>query len=158
MIVVCIDIRSTYNIGSILRTCDGFGIKNVYCGGLTPHTDTSDQPPHIRAKWLKEISKTALGAEQTVKMKYFEDPEMLIKYLRDAGYEVVALEQSDNSIPLSSFHSSSENIAIILGSETKGLPESILKLCSKVLEIPMSGAKESFNVSVACGICLYHLK
>ncbi len=158
MVIVCVDIRSTYNIGSILRTCDGFGVKEVYCSGLTPHTDTTDQPPHVRARWHKEISKTALSAEQTVKMKFFEDPKILIKSLQEDGYEIVALEQSDHSMQLSSYHATSDNLAIILGSETEGIPEEILELCNEVLEIQMFGTKESFNVSVACGICLYHLK
>lgn len=158
MVIVCLDVRSTYNIGSILRTCDGFGVEEVYCTGLTPHTDSSDQPPHVRSRWLKEIAKTALGAEQTVKMKYMENPITLINELKSLGYIPIALEQAKNSVPLASFYSTSEKLAVLLGSETNGIPEEVLEQCSKTIEIPMIGIKESFNVSVACGICLYHLK
>lgn len=158
MVVVCLDIRSTYNIGSILRTCDGFGIRKVYCSGLTPHTDECEQPPHVRKRWLREISKTALGAEKSVQMSYVEQNVTLIDTLIGQGYHLVALEQSEHSIPLSDFSSKSDKLAFILGSETSGIPEDVIKKCSETIEIPMFGIKESFNVAVACGICLYQIK
>ena len=164
IIVLAHNIRSAHNIGSIFRTCEGLGVAELWCSGYTPYPDMALSPlmvssdsrlPHIRRTLTDHIHKTALGAETAVPFRY--DADIQIKQARQAGYHIVALEQSASSIPLPSFHAT-QNIALIIGEERYGITEDILAQCDTMLEIPMYGHKESFNVSVATGIALYQLR
>lgn len=156
--IVCDEIRSTYNIGSILRTADGFGATEVIACGLTPYIGDDERPPHVRQRHKKEIAKTALGAEVHIPMRHFDTTIDAILSLKANGFYVLALEQSPKSQALDQFRTSHEKIALVLGTETSGLSNDILTNCDQILEIPMHGKKESFNVSVACGIALYELR
>jgi len=152
------DIRSTYNVGSILRTCDGFGVKKVYIGGISPYplVPGDTRLPHISAKLTKDIHKTALGAEESVEIVLYSDIFDLINRLNKDGIVIIALEQTPSSVPLSDLMLEAP-FSLILGSEVEGIDPVILKLCSQSVEVPMLGKKESFNVSVATGIALYAL-
>lgn len=156
IIVIAHNIRSTHNVGSIFRTCDGFGVAKLLLTGYTPYpvVPKDQRLPHLARKITKDIHKTALGAEITVPFEIHPEPP--IAALKAQGYRVVALEQSKTSVPLVSYRPS-ERVALILGEEVKGIPASVLKACDDVVEIPMNGSKESFNVSVAAGIALYQL-
>ena len=158
LVVVAHNIRSLHNVGSIFRTADGFGVEKLYLSGYTPYPvmpgDT--RPPHIRKKLGDAIHKTALGAEQTVPFAYIEDSEHIVRQLINDGYTIAALEQAPDSVLLSEYHVP-EKLALILGEEVAGVPQTLLEQCSVTLEIPMQGKKESFNVSVATGIALYAL-
>ncbi len=149
------NIRSTYNVGAILRTCDGFGIKKIYLSGYTPFYDKG--LPHEQEKLRKQIHKTALGAEETVEFARFDNVEQLISDLRADGFRIFALEQGEASLNLADDHEFDGKIALILGEEVKGIPQEILSQCDELLEIPMCGQKESFNVSVATGIAVWEL-
>lgn len=155
IIVIAHNIRSTHNIGSIIRTCEGFGVNKLIISGYSPYPKIKNDSrlPHISEKLTKSISKTSLGAEKILSIEHQEklDIETLKK-----DYLVVALEQANNSKLLNSFHAD-KNIALILGEEVHGIDKDILKQCDIILEIPMYGKKESFNVSVATGIALYQL-
>jgi tRNA G18 (ribose-2'-O)-methylase SpoU len=157
--VILHDIRSTHNVGAILRTCDGFGVSKVYIGGYTPypHIDGDTRLPHIYEKLTKDIAKTALGAENTVEIELYKDLELLISELHKKEVLVIALEQSPTSVNLSTFTKPSSDIALLLGREVEGIDEAYLSLCDYSIELPMKGKKESFNVSVAAGIALYAL-
>ncbi len=155
--VIAHNIRSIYNIGSILRTADGFGVDKVYCTGYTPYpTQPNDSRlPHLSSKITKQISKTALGAEQSVQCVFAADVLKLIDSLNRDGYQIIALEQTANSVMLPHFRPAGAKIALLLGEEVNGINNELLKKCDIAIEIPMSGKKESFNVSVATGIALY---
>lgn len=159
VVVICHNLRSTHNVGSILRSSDGFGITAVYMTGYTPSPflegDTTHLP-HIAQKLDKQISKTALGAEKTVAWKHFAEIEPVLNELRTQGYCIAALEQSKMSVLLPAF-SAPDKIALIVGREVEGVEPEVLALCDHIIEIPMCGSKESFNVSVAAGIALYEL-
>lgn len=159
IIVVGFDLRSTYNVGSILRTCDGFGVRKFIAVGTTPYpaTENDRRLPHIKLKANKQITKTALGAESTVKTEYYPDLSSAALKLKDAGFQLIFLEQAPNSIKLNEFKSNSGKLALFLGPEVTGFSSKDLSLADAVLEIPMSGAKESFNVSVAAGVAIYQL-
>lgn len=159
VVLIAHDIRSTHNVGSLARSADGFGVRTIYCTGITPYIYNSkdERLPHIRKKTAADIHKTALGAETTVDILHAPSIENLIKDLKRRGFKVAALEQSESSIPLTSFKSVNK-LALILGTETTGLPAGIQKLCDQILEIPMLGNKESLNVSVAGAIAMYELK
>lgn len=155
--VIAHNIRSIYNIGSIFRTCDGFGVDHLYLSGYSPYpTLTHDERlPHIRDRITNQIHKTALGAEQSVQFSCAADVKNLIAQLKQAGYMIIALEQSARSILLPDFAPTTDKIALLLGEEVHGIEANLLGECDQALEIPMVGKKESFNVSVATGIALY---
>lgn len=159
LVLIANDIRSSHNIGSLARSADSFGVKTIYCTGITPYmrSDLDERLPHIRNKIAADIHKTALGAENTVSIVHAPDLLKLIKKLKAMGFTVAALEQSQPSIPLKSFMKTNK-LALVLGSETTGIPYEILRTCNLVLEIPMLGSKESLNVSVAGAIAMYELK
>lgn len=157
IIVIAHNIRSTHNIGAIFRTCEGFGVSNIILSGYSPyptlpHGDT--RLPHIREKLTAQIHKTALDAETLVPFEYQETPD--IEALKQAGYCVVGLEQDDRSVILPDYAAPSK-IALLLGEEVEGITSDLRSLCDDLIEIPMTGQKESFNVSVATGIALYGL-
>lgn len=157
--VICHNIRSVHNIGSILRTADGFGVGEVIVTGISPYPEVENDSrlPHIKLKLTEQIHKTALGAEKTVKVRYHQKLEDAIARCRAQGCQIVALEQDGQSILLNKFKPGSKKIALVLGPEVTGLTKQELELVDTKLEIPMFGKKESFNVSVAAGIALYQL-
>lgn len=156
IILLIHNIRSSHNVGSILRTAEAFGIKEIYFSGYSPYPSLSDDTrlPHIREKIAKNISKTALGAEKHLKIDRFDEPP--IDNLRNKGYKIVALEQHPSSLNIRSYKPSTK-IALLLGEEVHGIEPDLLSRCDEIIEIPMQGKKESFNVSVATGIALYQL-
>lgn len=150
------NIRSTHNVGAFLRTCDGFGVKKLLFSGYTPYPTLEDDTrlPHFADKITRQIHKTALGAEITVPFERYELPP--IKQLKADGYTIVGLEQDERSIMLPEYKVP-DKVALFLGNEIDGIYPEYRDSCDALVEIPMQGHKESFNVSVACGIALYHL-
>jgi 23S rRNA (guanosine2251-2'-O)-methyltransferase len=150
------NIRSTHNVGAFLRTCDGFGVKKLLFSGYTPYPTLEDDTrlPHFADKITRQIHKTALGAEITVPFERYELPP--IKQLKADGYTIVGLEQDERSIMLPEYKVP-DKVALFLGNEIDGIYPEYRDACDALVEIPMQGHKESFNVSVACGIALYHL-
>ena len=156
IIVIAHNIRSTHNVGAIFRTAEGFGVSRIILSGYTPYPKMNPDArlPHIAEKLTSQIHKTALGAEEIVPFWYQEVPD--IAALQAEGYRIVGLEQAESSIRLPAYQTP-DKIALVLGEEVHGIPEGILEQCEDILEIPMVGKKESFNVSVAAGIALYQL-
>lgn len=156
IIVIAHNIRSTHNVGAIFRTAEGFGIQKIILSGYTPYPKTKPDTrlPHVAEKLHAQIHKTALGAEEIVPFEYQESPNLVA--LTADGYRIVGLEQDDTSIPLQNYVTPGK-VALILGEEVQGIPAELLRQCEDILEIPMVGQKESFNVSVAAGIALYQL-
>ncbi|WP_010663566.1 RNA methyltransferase [Marinilabilia salmonicolor] len=146
IIVVLDNVRSLHNVGSIFRTSDAFRLEAVYLCGIT------SAPPH------KEIHKTALGAEDSVKWQYFNETTEAIEKLKSNGYLLLGIEQVEKSTPLEEFQTDTQQkYAVILGNEVKGVDQKVIDLCDKCLEIPQFGTKHSFNVSVSAGIVLWEL-
>ena len=146
LVVVLDHVRSLYNVGSVFRSSDAFRIEGVLLCGITA------QPPH------PEIHKTALGAEESVNWKYFERTEDAVSWLKEQGYEVLAIEQCEGSTMLQDFtRQPDRKYAIVLGNEVKGVQQQVVDMCDGCLEIPQFGTKHSLNVSVAAGIVLWHL-
>ena len=144
VILIAYNIRSLWNIGSFFRTADAFGVTHIHLTGYTA------EPPR------EEIAKTALGAEKTVSWSKTSDPLDVIRQMKSEGYEIVALEIAVGSMPLRDFHPQ-KPVCLIVGHEVLGVPDDLLKAADRTVCIPMSGMKESLNVSVALGIALYHL-
>jgi tRNA G18 (ribose-2'-O)-methylase SpoU len=157
--VIAHDIRSTHNVGSLLRTCEGLGVSRLYLTGYTPYPASPDDTrlPHIAAKLTAQIHKTALGAEELMPWTHHDDAAATIAALKTRGYTVVALEQTADSIALPDYRPP-EKVALLLGREVEGIDPALLKLCDATLEIPMHGRKESFNVVQAAAMALYQLR
>jgi 23S rRNA (guanosine2251-2'-O)-methyltransferase len=144
VIAVLENIRSAYNVGSVFRTADAFLIESIFITGYTA------KPPH------KEITKTALGAQDSVDWKYFETTKEAIEHLKKNGYKVYAVEQVTDSISLERLSYLSFNeIAFVFGNEVSGLEHETISLCDGCVEIPQFGMKHSLNISVAAGIVLW---
>ncbi|MDO8591531.1 MAG: TrmH family RNA methyltransferase [bacterium] len=157
--LIVYNVRSALNVGSMLRTADGLGIARVYLCGYTPYPLSKDDGrlPHLAAKTDHQISKTALGAQNSVKWTQCKDIGQVIKELKGQKYLIVAVEQTKTAIDLAKFKPTSD-VALIVGSEIGGLPQKVLDLCDEHVHIPMLGKKESFNVSIAAAIALYQLR
>ncbi|MDQ2718816.1 MAG: RNA methyltransferase [Bacteroidota bacterium] len=146
VVVILENIRSAYNVGSVFRTADAFLIESVFITGYTA------KPPH------KEITKTALGAQDSVDWQYFETTKNAIEFLKKNQYQVYAVEQVSDSISLENIADLSiYKIAFIFGNEVSGVEQEIISLCNGSLEIPQFGMKHSLNVSVAVGIVLWEV-
>ncbi len=157
LVIIAHNIRSTHNVGSLLRTADGLGVDHIYLTGYTPYPLVAhdERLPHISQKLTDQIHKTALGAEMSVPWSHYETAEEAIDLLRIDNYSVAGLEQTPESISLPTFHAP-DRLAIVLGSEVSGIDLSLLQLVDYTLEIPMTGTKESFNVVEAATMALYH--
>ena len=146
LVVVLDHVRSLYNVGSVLRTADAFRLAGVCLCGITA------VPPH------PEIHKTALGAEDSVDWRYFKDTLDAVKWLKEAGYEVLAVEQCEGSTMLNNFQvEHGKRYAIVLGNDVKGVQQAVVDECNGCLEIPQYGTKHSMNVSVTAGIVIWEL-
>lgn len=156
IILIAHNIRSTHNVGAFFRTADGFGVRKIIFSGYTPHpTFIGDtRLPHFADKITRQIHKTALGAETTVPFERYEEPP--IAALKSEGYSIVGLEQDVRSVMLPEFQVP-QKVALLLGNEIDGIYPELRNQCDALIEIPMKGKKESYNVSVSCGIALYSL-
>jgi tRNA G18 (ribose-2'-O)-methylase SpoU len=159
IILIAHNLRSTHNVGSLLRTAEGLGVQKVILSGYTPHPmrDNDRRLPHIAGKIAKDINKTALGAENLVKWEFHADILPVIAKLKKDGYVVAALEQTDDAHLLHKYHPPNK-IVIVLGREVEGIEPEILDACDTALEIPMFGKKESYNVVQAAAMALYHCR
>ena len=146
VIAVLENVRSAYNVGSVLRTADAFLLQAVYTTGYTAH------PPH------RQIQKTALGADETVTSKHFADAAAAINELRTEGFTIYAIEQAEQSIALQHFAAAPDDkIAVVFGNEVTGVEQSTILLCDGCIEIPQLGMKHSLNIATAAGIVLWKL-
>src|SRR5687768_9635713 len=160
-IAVLLDnIRSAWNVGSILRTADGFGFRHAYLCGITPTPDN------------EAVTKTSLGAEDSVPWSYHKDAVKLVKGLKAEGWKVYGLEEDARAISIDGASSTAprntlsasahevpvsvrEREVVVLGNEVTGIDPDLLDLCDQIFYIPMRGEKKSFNVAIAFGIAAY---
>ena len=149
-VVVLDNIRSVHNVGSIFRTSDALGIDKIYLCGCTP------TPIDRFGRDRKDLAKVALGAEKDIKWEYAKDTAELIKKLKKEKYQIITVEQAENSVDYKKIRPSNQ-VALVMGEEVKGMTKKVLELADIIAEIPMHGNKESLNVSVAFGIAGYRI-
>ncbi|WP_184550446.1 RNA methyltransferase [Mucilaginibacter sp. FT3.2] len=142
--VILDNVRSMHNIGSIFRTSDGFAVEQICLCGITA------QPPH------REIEKTALGATLSVNWTYHETTLEAVEKLRTEGYQIIAVEQAQNSTMLNKFTPApTQKYALIFGNEVNGVSDEVMQKIDACIEIPQFGTKHSFNIVVSAGIVLW---
>jgi tRNA G18 (ribose-2'-O)-methylase SpoU len=146
--VVLDNLRSAYNVGSIVRTADGAGISHLYLCGITA---TLDHP---------KVAKTALSAEASVKSSYHPNALTLVSDLKSKGMYLAALESRPGAVSLfdPTLRIPAMPSVLIVGNELLGIDPAILELCDQVVALPMMGTKRSLNVVVAFGIASYWLR
>ena len=145
IVVILDNVRSALNVGSVFRSSDAFAIEKIILTGITA------QPPH------REISKTAIGATKTVQWEYYEEAKVAVVQLKEKGYRIIGIEQTDKSTSLTNFKLNNQPIAIVMGNEVDGISVDILSLLDQAIEIDQFGTKHSLNVSVCTGIVLWQL-
>ena len=148
--VILHNIRSAHNVGSIFRTADALGITRVYISGFTPAPKDRFQRP------VKEITKTALGAEEVIPWEILDDVLGRIDELKREGFAVVGVEQDVRAIDYKTYTAPAQ-VLILVGSEVDGLAQELRDTCDVLIAIPMKGTKESLNVSVAFGVALFRI-
>ena len=145
VVVLLPNIHSTHNVGSFFRTADGAGVSKIVLSGFTARPDQNDK-----------IGKVALGAEEVVPWEYMEDPLDAIAHYRSEGFQIVAVEQTANSVDYREADYA-EKVLLIFGNERTGVPKEESVVADLAVHIPMHGQKESLNVSIAGGVMLYHV-
>jgi tRNA G18 (ribose-2'-O)-methylase SpoU len=144
IIVVLNDIRSLNNIGSFFRTADAFNIQKIILCGITA------KPPH------RDLHKTALGATDTVLWEYQEDINKTVAQLKNEGYAIYAIEQTENTVPLQNTPElDTKPVALVFGNEVNGVHQEVVDRADLIIEVPQFGTKHSLNVSVCAGIVLW---
>ena len=154
------NIRSAENIGSIFRLADGLGVRHIYICGISPYPKIAydRRLKHIIDNVSRKIHKSALGAEKSVSFSYHEDILKLVDKLHQENYSLIAIEQDHRSVSLLGCNMPRKKICLILGNEVEGVNKNLLELVDQIVEIPMSGTKESFNVASAAAMALFWLK
>lgn len=144
--IVLDNVRSQHNIGSSFRTSDAFAIEKLILCGICA------TPPSA------EIRKAALGAEESMNWQYFENTADAVQSLKQEGYTIIAVEQTENSVMLQDFTPlANKRYAFIFGNEVKGVAQNIVDMSDATLEIPQYGTKHSLNISVAVGVVLWEV-
>jgi tRNA G18 (ribose-2'-O)-methylase SpoU len=143
--VILNNVRSLYNVGSIFRTADAVGVEKIWLCGIT------GAPPKLK------ISKTALGAENTVPWEHRSDAAQIIRELKARNYQIVLVEQIEESVPYDAFPWQVP-VCLVLGNENTGISEELLELADGAVDLEMTGIKHSLNVTVAFGVVAYHVR
>lgn len=144
IVAVLDNVRSMLNVGSVFRTSDAFKLDRIYLCGITA------KPPH------RDITKTAIGAEQSVAWVHKPTTVETVKELKQEGYTIYGVEQTDTSVSLNQFDfTSNEKRCFIFGNEVDGVDQEVVQLCDHLIEIPQMGTKHSLNISVCAGVVLW---
>ena len=142
--IVLDNVRSQHNIGAAFRSADAFAAERIILCGICA------TPPSA------EIHKSALGAENTIPWEYFEESTDAVNSLKEGGYEIISVEQTENSTLLNNIKPGiDKKYALVFGNEVKGVKQEVVDVSDLVLEIPQHGTKHSINVSVSIGVVLW---
>lgn len=144
LVLILDNLRSAFNVGAIIRTAECLGVSEIALCGYTPDAEN------------RKVKETAMGTLEFVKLSTYDSAEAAITSFRAKGHEIVALELTNNSIPLSGY-TPDKQVALVLGNESLGIDEEVLQQCDKALEIKMHGVKNSLNVSNAVAIAVYEI-
>ena len=145
VVVVLDNVRSAHNIGAFFRTGDAFAVESIALCGITA------TPPS------RDIHKSALGAELTVKWEYFATTAECVAKLKADGYHILAIEQVEGATMLDELEVATDRrYALVFGNEVMGVEQVVVDMCDGAIEIPQIGTKHSLNVSVAGGVVIWN--
>lgn len=146
VVLVVDNVRSLNNIGSLLRTSDGFAVAEVMLCGISAVEPGA------------EVHKTALGAEDSVAWTHYATTLEALGELRRRDYTLCCLEQVMESVELQAYSvdTASAGYAIVVGNEVDGVDPAVVDACDVCLEIPQLGTKHSLNVAVSAAVALWH--
>ena len=147
--VILDNVRSLYNTGAFFRTADACAVEKLVLCGITPRPDQG-------TKQKRAISKTALGAEESVKWEYADSTTSALEAAIAAGYHVAAVETSPQGIDLYEWQPEWP-VCLVFGHETEGVSPDVARYCETHVRIPMLGRKHSLNVATSAGVVLYEL-
>ena len=150
IVLILHNIRSIQNVGSLFRTADAIGVREIILSGYT------GVPLDRYGRERLDFAKTALGAQHSVSWRYAKTLGRVLTQLKGEGFSIVGVEQDNRAVHYKKFKAPSKT-ALILGNEVRGLSPALRRRCDFLVEIPMRGKKESLNVAVAGGIVLYGL-
>ena len=153
------DVRSLANVGLIFRVCDALRVEKLYLCGITGHpaAKADPRPRHVQDRAEREITKTAVMAIPFVPWEYQVSANDVLLHLRNAGYQLVAVEQAHNSVPFTSAGIYRPPVALILGHERAGVAASFLSIADVCVELPVYGMANSLNVAMACALVGYEI-
>lgn len=141
------NVRSLYNVGSVIRTCSFFGLYNLILLGYSGKITLPNGKPVLNEK----LRKTSLLSDTSLNIIMLNNSEELIDYARENKLHIVSIEQSDNAKKLT-LENLMDNSVYVLGNELDGVSKLVLTNSDRVLEIHRQGIHNSLNVSVAAGI------
>lgn len=144
------NIRSAHNVGAMFRTADALGVSHIYLSGYSP------RPIDRFGRPVKEIAKTALGAELTIPWEYAKQYGNFLRALKGENFSLVGIEQDTRAIDYKDLCANKKTL-VVVGSEVRGLSRALRDACDVLVEIPMNGKKESLNVSVAFGVAMFRM-
>ncbi len=144
LVVMLDNLRSAFNVGAIIRTSECLGVSEIALCGQTP-----DQKN-------RKVSETSMGTSEFIKIINFNSTLEAINYYKGKNYEIIALELTNQSLKLKEYMPL-DKVALLVGNESLGLNEEILKECDKIIEITMYGIKNSLNVSNATAIAIHNI-
>jgi tRNA G18 (ribose-2'-O)-methylase SpoU len=144
LIMILDNLRSAFNVGSIIRTCECLGVSKIALCGQTPNLTNH------------KLLETSMGTSQFVSFDEFTTSQEAILHYKNLAYEITALELTNKSISLDDYQPA-QKVALLVGNESLGVSEENLALCDKIIEIPMQGIKNSLNVSNASAIAIYQI-
>jgi tRNA G18 (ribose-2'-O)-methylase SpoU len=144
LVILLQSVEYPYNVGAIFRLADGAGIGEIILTGITP------KPPN------PTIKKVARGKTKNVKWHYQRDPVSALAVLKDNGYQIIALELTESSVPYDEFEFS-QHVCLVVGHEDHGVTKDTLKSCDASVFVPMYGKGRSHNVNTALAIVTYHI-
>jgi tRNA G18 (ribose-2'-O)-methylase SpoU len=147
--VVLDNVRSLYNTGAFFRTADACAVEKLVLCGITPRPDQGTKQRHA-------ISKTALGAHESVAWEYAPNASSAVEKAVALGYHVVAVETSPQAVDLFEWEPAWP-VCLVFGHETDGVSPEVARHCEAHVCIPMLGRKHSLNVATAAGVVLYEL-
>ena len=159
IVIIADNIRSLENVGSLFRTGDAVGVKEILCVGISGYPDMGEKDtrrPYLRAKQHQMLSKTALSGIH-IPCKYFPTMEECLQYVHTQGLYIVVVEQDDRSVDLFSNFEIRYPYCVVMGNEVTGVSKEFLEVADVIVEIPMMGKGKSLNVSVCAGIVLYRI-
>jgi tRNA G18 (ribose-2'-O)-methylase SpoU len=161
LVVVLDNVRSLYNVGAVMRACDGAGVGRLIACGITPypsHGRHDSRRGPVAARADRELRKTALAAFDAVHVEYCPSAGEALEQLKREGATVVAVERVPRAE--SFWHAAAldaPHLALVFGHEVGGIADGVLALANDVVMVPMLGAGTSLNVAVAAGVVLYEV-